>query len=1436
ITGWESSTDNFSTSTTIANVTASQSYLNLTATTKYRAIIKSGTCSSVTSAAETITVDPVSVGGTVSADATVCSGSNSGTLTLSGYTGSITGWEKSTNNFSSKTAIANVTASQSYLNVTATTKYRAIIKSGTCSSVTSAEATITVDPVSVGGTVSANTTVCSGSNSGTLTLSGYTGSITGWESSTDNFSTSTTIANVTASQSYLNLTATTKYRAIIKSGTCSSVTSAAATITVDPVSVGGTVSSDATVCSGSNSGTLTLSGYTGTITGWEKSTNNFSSKTAIANVTASQSYLNVTATTKYRAIIKSGTCSSVTSAEATIAVDPVSIGGTVSANTTVCSGSNSGTLTLSGYTGAITGWEKSTNNFSSKTAIANVTASQPYLNLTATTKYRAIIKSGTCSSVTSAEATITVDPVSVGGTVSSDATVCSGSNSGTLILSGYTGTITGWESSTDDFVNNITSIADVTASHSYLNLTATTKYRAIIKSGTCSSVNSAAATITVDPVSVGGIVSTDSTVCSGANSGTLSLSGYTGSITGWESSIDDFSTNINIANVTASQSYLNLTVTTKYRAIIKSGTCPSINSVAATITVDSLSIGGVVSSDTTVCSGSNVGVLQLTSYRGTVIGWEMSTDNFTNSEKISELSDSLLFKNVVESKRYRAIVQSGVCAPKTSTSVLIKVDSVTVPGVVSADDTVCSGANSGKLVLSGFTGKIRNWQSSINDFSTSTSIANKTNTLDFSNITVKTSFRAVVKSGMCPSKTSIGATITVDPTSVGGVVSVDATVCSGSNAGMLQLSGSVGTVLGWQSSTNDFVAVNNISNTTLINSFSGLTATTKYRAIVKSGTCAEDTSSFATITVDSITVGGIVSADTTVCSGSNAGSITLGGFTGTITGWESSTDDFANDITPISNVTAIQSYLNLTSTTKYRALIKSGVCSSAQSTAVTITVDSVSVGGTVSADATVCSGSNSGVLTLAGYTGTITRWEKSNDGFTLNIDTLLNGFASESFNGLTASTQYRAIVKSGVCPSVNSSSAKITVDPLSVGGILSSDEMVCKGVNSDTLSLSGYTGTISRWESSTDDFVTDIQPISNTTYLLAYQNVSVPTKYRAVVQSGVCSSVNSSEVLLSIDPIAVSINDQSICEGSVAQFKVGPAYKKYQWSGMSAGNDSILTATKAGMYYIDVFSDLGCVASDSAILSINSFPKSELGADTSMCDGQNVVLNPQTANNLKYEWLPGLEKTKTISVSKTGKYSVKVSDAIGCSRSDSVFVQVHNLPQATLGNDTTMCENGYDRLTLQLHYNGTKQLLWSTGAANVDSVIVGGIGSYWVEVSDSNKCSIRESIEVSQFCNDVFLEWPNVITPNGDGINEQFQPKNINDDNFQQIKANVNSIELVMYDRWGIEVFHASGVIPFWDATFNGVIVASGTYYWVVNYSTTAGKSHEHSGYLTVLY
>jgi hypothetical protein len=90
--------------------------------------------------------------------------------------------------------------------------------------------------VTQAGTVNGGSNVCSGSNGGTLTLTGYIGSVLRWESSTDNFTTLSSINNTSATQNYSGLTQNTQFRAVVKNGSCSEAyaTPASLSVTIIP--------------------------------------------------------------------------------------------------------------------------------------------------------------------------------------------------------------------------------------------------------------------------------------------------------------------------------------------------------------------------------------------------------------------------------------------------------------------------------------------------------------------------------------------------------------------------------------------------------------------------------------------------------------------------------------------------------------------------------------------------------------------------------------------------------------------------------------------------------------------------------------------------------------------------------------------------------------------------------------------------------------------------------------------------------------------------------------------------------------------------------------------------------------------------------------------------------------------------------------------------
>jgi len=372
-------------------------------------VVVIGNCTNTTSNNAALIVDPATTGGTVSGSTTVCSGSNSGTLNLSGNSGNVIRWESSTNSGVTWSTISNTTTAHTYNNLTQTTQFRALING--CTSVYSGIATIAVNSSTVGGTLIGNATVCSGSNSGILTLSGQAGTIIRWQRSINGGVSWTNINNTTTTLAYTNLTQTTRYRVVM--GGCATINSTVAIITVSPASVGGSVSGTTTHCSTINSGTLTLSGHTGSVVRWEFSTNNGSTWNTIINTTTTQAYINLTQTRRYRAVVKSGECAAINSSVAIITVNNSSNGGTMNGSTTHCTNLNQGNITLSGYTGNIIHWDYSTNGGITWNVLLNslgniyAGTNYNYTNLGQTTWYRAKINGG-CGDVFSTIAIVTI--------------------------------------------------------------------------------------------------------------------------------------------------------------------------------------------------------------------------------------------------------------------------------------------------------------------------------------------------------------------------------------------------------------------------------------------------------------------------------------------------------------------------------------------------------------------------------------------------------------------------------------------------------------------------------------------------------------------------------------------------------------------------------------------------------------------------------------------------------------------------------------------------------------------------------------------------------------------------------------------------------------------------------------------------------------------
>ncbi len=276
-----------------------------------------------------------------------------------------------------------------------------VTASNSCGSSDSRVLAVSVSPNSVGGSISGASSICLGGDTGTMTLSGNVGSVTKWQKSRDGGGwVDISRTEITYSETPA-LAGAWEYRAEVRSGACDAVYSASHTVNVAPLSVGGTVTGGtAIICEGSSTGTMSLSGHTGSVVKWQRSTDGGSSWADILHTATTFSETPVTTgTIQYRAVVQSGPCSTANSAPRSIEVNPTTVGGAVTASaSSICLGESTGSLTLSGHTGSVVKWQRSTDGGSTWTDISHTSTTYSEApGSTGSYTYRAVVQSGLCS-------------------------------------------------------------------------------------------------------------------------------------------------------------------------------------------------------------------------------------------------------------------------------------------------------------------------------------------------------------------------------------------------------------------------------------------------------------------------------------------------------------------------------------------------------------------------------------------------------------------------------------------------------------------------------------------------------------------------------------------------------------------------------------------------------------------------------------------------------------------------------------------------------------------------------------------------------------------------------------------------------------------------------------------------------------------------------
>ncbi len=289
------------------------------------------------------------------------------------------------------------------------------------------------------------------------------------------------------------------------------------------------------------------------------------------------------------------------------------------------------------------------------------------------------------------------------------------------------------------------------------------------------------------------------------------------------------------------------------------------------------------------------------------------------------------------------------------------------------------------------------------------------------------------------------------------------------------------------------------------------------------------------------------------------------------------------------------------------------------------------------------------------------------------------------------------------------------------------DDILCEGESTDISAIITGTGSYTySWYSdpigftSSSDNVT-ISPTESTEYI--------------VEVLGYCGTTTSASVYVEVNenPIAEAGSTQTTCDNTSATLTGtatgGNGSYTYNWDIPATGASQTVNPASTTNYALTVTDGNGCTDSDNVTVNVNASPTADAGIDQTICDGNSATMT--ASGGIIYSWSSGgNSSSETVSPSTTTTYTVDVTNALGCTDTDEIIVNVNPLPNAFAGNDITVCNGG----TATITGSGGISYNWDGGLGAGSSHTLTNITSnvtYTVTVTDANGCVSTDDITIN---------------------------------------------------------------------------------------------------------
>lgn len=330
-----------------------------------------------------------------------------------------------------------------------------------------------------------------------------------------------------------------------------------------------------------------------------------------------------------------------------------------------------------------------------------------------------------------------------------------------------------------------------------------------------------------------------------------------------------------------------------------------------------------------------------------------------------------------------------------------------------------------------------------------------------------------------------------------------------------------------------------------------------------------------------------------------------------------------------------------------------------------------------------------------------------------------------------------------------------------------------------------------------------------------------------------------------------NVADTAVCANSIIQFNDASTFSRgpnnidpiylYDFGDGTTSTQSrpVHTYPIPGRYLVRmrIQDYLGCVDSVQRYIVVDTLPIVTLRtADTLICEGQAVTLigdfsrvgNTGTIFNMGDGTIYTDEDTVRYSYQTPGNYTITFRARYRICPEATITrqVTVNPFPGVYIGEDTVLCPNGAPIVLSERKNIGVSgaRYLWSTGDTTA-SINARDIGTYWARVT-TNGCSGTDSLTVNKDC---YVDIPNTFSPNGDGVNDYFLPR-------QFLSRSVTSFKMSIFNRWGQTIFETTALDGRgWDGRFNGKEQPTGVFVYLIDVAFDNGVREHYTGNVTLI-